>query len=178
MVLGKTLESPLDCKEVQPVHPKGNQSWIFFGRIDAESEGPILWPPDAKNWLTRKGPDAGKDWRREAKGTTEHEMVEWHHRLNGYEFEWALGVGDGRGGLAHASVHGVAKSRTRLSDWTELNWNLLSPTHLLIIPAGTSPQPWSPTWLLLTISAPGWWWAQFWVHGNCFLVSNKLDKVR
>ena len=87
VVLEKTLESPLDCKEIQPVHPKGNQSWIFIGRTDVEAETLTLWPPDAKNWLTWKAPDAGKVWRREEKGTTEDEMVGWHHRLNGHEFE-------------------------------------------------------------------------------------------
>ena len=85
VVLDETLESPLDCKETQPVHPKGNQSWIFIGRTDAET--PIFWPYDAKNWLIWKDPDAGKDWRWEEKGTTEGEMVGWHHRLNGHEFE-------------------------------------------------------------------------------------------
>ena len=84
--LEKTLESPLDCKEIQPVHPKGH-SWVFIGRTDAEAETPILWPHDAKNWLIGKDPDAGKDWRQEEKGTTEDEVVEWHHRLNGYESE-------------------------------------------------------------------------------------------
>ena len=84
MVLEKTLESPLDCKEIQPVHPKGNQSWIFIGRIDAETETPILWPPDAKSWLISKDPDAGKDWGQEEKGTTEDEMVGWHHQLDGW----------------------------------------------------------------------------------------------
>ena len=87
VVLEKTLQSPLDCKEIQEVHPKGNQSWIFIGRTDAEAETPILWPPGAKNWLIGKDPDAGKDWRRKEKGTTEAEMVGWHHRLNGYKFE-------------------------------------------------------------------------------------------
>ena len=87
MVMEKTLESPLDCKEIQPVHPKGNQSWIFIERTDAEAEAPILWPPDAKNWLIWKDPDAGKDWRQEEKGMTEDEMVGWHHWLNGHEFE-------------------------------------------------------------------------------------------
>ena len=86
VVLEKTLESPLDCKEIQPIHPKGNQSWIFIGRTDAEAQSPILWPPDVKNWLLRKDPDAEKDWRRE-KGTTKDEMVGWHHRVNGHEFE-------------------------------------------------------------------------------------------
>ena len=87
VVLEKTLESPLDCKEIQPVHSKGDQSWIFIGKTDAEAETPILWPPDGKNWLTRKYPDAGKDWRWEEKGTIEDEMVGWHHWLNGHEFE-------------------------------------------------------------------------------------------
>ena len=89
----RRLLSPLDCKEIQPVHPQGNQSWIFIGKTDVEAEIPILWTPDAKNWLIGKDPDAGKDWRQE-KGTTEDEMVEWHHRLNGREFEQAPGVGD------------------------------------------------------------------------------------
>ena len=87
VVLEKTLETSLDCKEIQPVHPKGNQSWIFIGRTDAEPEAPILWPPDVKNWVIGKHPDAGKDWRQEEKGTTEDEMVGWHHHLNGHESE-------------------------------------------------------------------------------------------
>ena len=91
----KTLESPLNCKEIQPVHPKGNQSWIFIGRTHAEAETPIPWPPDVKNWLIGKDPDAGKDWRWEEKRATEDEMVGWHHRLDGHEFEWTPGVGDG-----------------------------------------------------------------------------------
>ena len=92
MVLEKTLESPLDCKEIKPVNPNKNQSWIFIERTDAEVEIPIFWPPDAKNGLTGKDPDAGQDWRWEEKGTTEDEMVEWHHQLDGHEFEWTLGV--------------------------------------------------------------------------------------
>ena len=102
MVLEKTLESPLDCKEIQPVNPKGNQSWIFTRRTDAEA--PIFWPPDAKNWLIGKNPDAGKDWRRENKGMTEDEMVGWHHQLDGHEFEQAQEVGDGQGSLACCSL--------------------------------------------------------------------------
>ena len=86
MVLEKTLESPLDCKEIQPVHPEGNQSWIFIGKTDVEAETPMLWPPDAKNWLISKDPDAEKDWRQE-KETREEEMVEWHHQLDGHDFE-------------------------------------------------------------------------------------------
>ena len=115
VVLEKTLESPLDSEEIQPVYPKGNQSWIFFGRTDAEDEAPILWPPDAKSWLIWKDPDAGKDWGREEKRTTEDEMVGWHHWLNGHEFEETPGVSDGQGSLA---VHGVSKSQTGLN-WTE-----------------------------------------------------------
>ena len=95
----KTLESPLDSKEIQPVHPKGDQSWVSIGRTDAEAETPVLWPPDAKSYLIWKVPDAGKDWGQEEKGTTEDEMAGWHHRLNGNEFGWTLGVGDGQGGL-------------------------------------------------------------------------------
>ena len=110
VVLEKTLESPLDCKEIQPVHPKGNQSWLFIGRTDVEAETPILWPSDAKSWLIWKYSDAGKDWGQEEKGTTEDEMVGWHHWLDGHGFGWTQGVGDGQGGL-------VTKS-----DTTELNW--------------------------------------------------------
>ena len=121
-MLEKTLESPLDYKEIKPVNPKGNQSCIFIGRTDVEAEAQIFWPPDAKNWLIGKDPDAGKDWRQEKKGTTEHEMVGWYHQLNGHEFEQALGVGLTLDREAWcASVHGVTRSRTQLSDWTELN---------------------------------------------------------
>ena len=94
VVLEKTLESPLDCKEIQPVHPKGDQSWEFIEETDKEAETPLLWPPDVKNWLLGKDPDAGKDWGQEEKGMTEDEMVGWHHLLNGHEFEQAPGVGD------------------------------------------------------------------------------------
>ena len=121
MVLEKTLESPLDCKETQPVHSEGDQSWVFLGRTDAKPETPILWPPHAKSWLIGKDPDAGRDWGQEEKGMTEDEMAGWHHRLDGGESEWILGVGDGQGGLAYCSSW-VAKSQTRLSDWTELDW--------------------------------------------------------
>ena len=97
VVLEKTLESPLDSKEIQPVYPKGSQSWVFIGKTDAEAEAPLLWPPDAKNWLIGKDPDAGKDWRQEKKGMTEDEIVGWHHWRDGHEFEQAVGVGDGQG---------------------------------------------------------------------------------
>ena len=120
VVLEKTLESPLDCKEIKPVNRKGSQSWIFIGRTNAEAEAPILWPPDVKNWLIRKDPDAGKDWRQEEKGTTEDKMVGWHHWLDGHEFEQAPGVGyilSGQGSLACCSACG---HRVR-HDWaTEL----------------------------------------------------------
>ena len=118
-VLEKTLESPLHRKEIQPVHPKGNQSWVFIGRTDVEAETPILWPPDAKSWFIWKDPDAGKDWGQEEKGTTEDEMVGWHHRLDGHGFGWTLGVYREVWG---AVVHGIAKSWIRLNDWNELNW--------------------------------------------------------
>ena len=122
VVLEKTLESPLDCKEIQPVHSKGDQSWVFFGRNDVKAETPVLWPPHVKSWLIGKDSDAGGDWGQEKKGTTEDEMAGWHHRLDGREFEWTPGDGDGQGGR-RASIHGVAKSGTRLSNWTELNWS-------------------------------------------------------
>ena len=121
VVLEKTLESPLDCKEIQPVHPKGNQSWVFIGRTDAEAEAPILWPPVAKNWLIWKDPDAGKDWRQEEKGMTADEMVGWHHWLDEHEFEQASGVGDGQGSLACCSPWGRKDlDMTEWLNWTEL----------------------------------------------------------
>ena len=120
VVLEKSLESSLDCKEIQPVHPKGDQSWIYVGRTDAEAETPILWPPDAKNWLTGKDPDAGKDWRQEEKGMTKDEMVGWHHQLNGHEFEQAPGFGDGQGSLAHCSPWCCKESD--MTEWFISNW--------------------------------------------------------
>ena len=122
VVLEKTLESPLDCKEIQPVHPKGDQSWVFIGRTDVEAETPILWSPDVKSWLIGKDCDAGNNWRQEEKGTTEDEMVGWHHWFNGHGIEWTLGVGDGQGGLACCSSWGHKES-----DTTErLNWTNIS----------------------------------------------------
>ena len=105
MFLEKTLESPLDCKEIKPVNPKGNQSGISTGRTDAEAEAPILWPPDVKSWLIRKDPEAGKDWKQEEKGTTEDETVGWHHLLDGQELEQSTGVSDGQGSLAQRVRH-------------------------------------------------------------------------
>ena len=114
---------PLDCKKIQPVHPKGDQSWVFTGRTNAKAETPILWPPDAKSWLIGKDTDAQKDWGQEEKGTTEDETAGWHHWLDGRESEWTPGVGDGQGGLACCDSWGRKESDTaeRLN-WTELNW--------------------------------------------------------
>ena len=125
VVLEKTLESPLECKEIQPVHSKGDQPRVFFGRNDAKAETPVLWPPHAKSWLTGKDSDVGRDWGQE-KGTTEDEMAAWHHRIDGREFEWTLGAGDGEGGLECWVSWGRKESDTteRLK-WTELNWTEL-----------------------------------------------------
>ena len=126
VVLERILQSPLDCKELQPVHPKGNLSWIFIGRTDAEAETPVLWPPDVKNWLIGKDPDTGKGWRQE-KGMTEDKMVGWHHWLDRHEFEQALGVGDGQESLVCCSLCGHKES----SDMTEqLNWTELKALNL------------------------------------------------
>ena len=118
VVLEKTLESPLDCKEIQPVHSEADQSWVFFGRNDAEAETPVLWPPHVNSWLIGKDSDAGRDWGQEEKGTTEDEMAGWHHRLDGCEFEWTPGVGDGQGGLACCDSWG----RKELDMTERLNW--------------------------------------------------------
>ena len=124
VVLKKTLGSPLDCKEIKPVNPKGNQSWIFIGRTDVEDETLILWPPDVKNWLIGKDLDAGKDWRQEEKGRTEDEMVGWHHRLDGHEFEQSLGVGYEQGSLTCCILLGCKE--LDMTEW--LNWK--SPPEL------------------------------------------------
>ena len=118
VVLENTLESPLDGKEIQPVHPKGNQSWVFTGRTDVEAETLILWPPDVKRWLIGKEPDAGKDWRQEEKGMTEDEMAGQHHWLDGYGYGWTPGVGDGQGGLEYCGSWG----RKELDTTEQLNW--------------------------------------------------------
>ena len=118
VVLEKTLETTLDCKEIQPVHPKGDQSWVFIGRTDFEAESPILWPPDAENWLIGKDPDAGKDWGQVAKGTKEDKMVGWHRQLNGHGFGWTLAVGDGQEGLVCWDSQGCKESD--MIEW--LNW--------------------------------------------------------
>ena len=136
VVLEKTLESPLDCKEIQPVHPKEDQSWVFIGSTDVEAETPVLWPPHVKSWLIWKDPGAGKDWGQEEKGMTDDEMVGWHHWLNGHGFGWALGVGDGQGGQVCCRSWGRKKSDTT----EQLNWTSIpvmiygtntSASHLL-----------------------------------------------
>ena len=130
VVLEKTLESPLDCKEIQPVHSKGDPSWVFFGRNDAKAATPVLWPPHEKSWLIGKDSDAGRDWGQEEKWTTEDEMAGWHHRLDRFEFEWTPEVGDGQGGLV------CCNSWCRKeSDTTErLNWTeLMLPRQTIVI---------------------------------------------
>ena len=129
VVLEKTLESPLDCKEIQPVHPKGDQSWVFIGRTDVEAETPIFWPPDAKSWLIWKDHDVGKDWGQAEKGTTEDEMVGWHDWLNGHEFGWTPRVGDGqRPGMLR-----FMESQRVGHDWaTELKWSRLRFVHFML----------------------------------------------
>ena len=120
MVLEKTLESPLDCKEIQLVHSKGDRPWVFFGRTDAKAETPVLWPPHAKSWLIGKDSDAGRGWGQEEKGTTEDEMAGWHHCLDGHESEWTPGVGDGQGGLACCDSWGHKElDTTEQLNWTE-----------------------------------------------------------
>ena len=146
MLLENILESPLDSKEIKPVNPKGNQPWIFIGRAGAKAETPILWPPDAKNWLIWKDPDGRKDWGHEKKWVTEDEMVGWHHWLNGYEFEQTRGDSEGQGSLACCN-HGVSKSWTWLSNWTI---KLLEPKNSL-----SSVQSFSRVWLFAQELAHG-----------------------
>ena len=140
VVLEKTPESPLDCKEIQPVHSKGDQPWDFFGTNDAKAETPVLWPPHVKSWLIGKDSDAGSDWGQEEKGTTEDEMAGWHHRLDGRESEWTPGDGDGQGGLACCDSWG-RKEWTRLSGWIELNCTdgLVSPRMVLFCSCCSAP---------------------------------------
>ena len=148
VVLEKTLESPLDCKEIQPVHSEGEQPWGFFGRNDAKAETPVLWPPHAKSRLIGKDSDAGRDWGQE-KGTTEDEMAGWHHWLDARESRWTLGVGDGQGGLACCDSCGRKESDTteRLI-WSDLIWYWMGwlnssydkPTSVLMLNQGVSAE--------------------------------------
>ena len=124
----RRLEIPLDCKDIQLVHPKGDQSWVFIGRTDIKVETPILWPSDVKSWLIGKDPDGGKDWGQEEKGTTEDEMVGWHHWLDGHEFGWTPGVGDGKGALACCSSW--SRKDSDMTEW--LNWTELMKISLVI----------------------------------------------
>ena len=139
VVLENTLESPLDCKEIKPVNPKGNKFWIFIGRTDAEAEAPILWPPDVKNWLTGKDPDVGKDWRQEEKGPTEDEMVGLHHLLNGHEFEQVPEVGDEQGSLACCSPWDSKELvMTEHLNWTDHLLSLHLTLKLLLVSRSSS----------------------------------------
>ena len=131
VVLEKILESSLDCKEIQPVHSEGDESWVFIGRTDVKAETPIFWPPHTKSWLIGKDSDARWDWGQEEKGTTEDEMIGWHHQLDAHEFVWTPGVGNGQGGLACCDSWGCKES-DMLSDWTELNWTLASSLPKLL----------------------------------------------
>ena len=130
VVLEKTLKNPSNCKEIKPVNPKGNQSGIFIGRTDAEAETLIVWPPDVKNWLLGKNPNAGKDWRREEKETIENEMISWHHRLDGHKVSKPQELVM-HGEAWRAVVHGVPKSQTQLSNWTE---SIVSPLYMHNVP--------------------------------------------
>ena len=138
VLLEKTLESSLDCMVIQPVNPKGNQPWIFIGRTDAEAETPIFWPPNAKSWLIGKDPDAGKEWRQEEKGTTEDEMVGWHHWLSGHGFGWTPGVDDGQGSLACCSP------------WCHKEWDMTEQLNWIgifkgkLTPLGVQKRQWRP----------------------------------
>ena len=134
VVLEKTLESPLDCKEIQPVNPKGKQSWIFIVRIDAEAEVLILWPRDWKNWLIRRYPDAGKDWRQEEKGTTEN-MVGWHHRLDKHEFKQAPGAGEGQGSLACCCPWGQTAGHNWVTEQQPPHWQYCMFRNWIQLPA-------------------------------------------
>ena len=174
VVVGNTLESPLNSKEIKPVNPKGNQSWIFIGRTDAEAEAPIFWPLDAKNRHFRKDPDTGKDWGHEKKRVTENEMVGWHHRLNGHEFEQILGDSEGQGSLGCCGPWGYKESDTT---WWLNNDNQLSGASILLFsmlsPLGVHSWEWLqrlrawqwaahlfPFWVPsgLTIWAAVMWW--------------------
>ena len=141
----------MDCKEIQPVHPKGDQSWVFTGRTDVEAETLILWPPHAKSWLIGKDPDAGKDWGQEEKGMTEDKMVGWRHQLNGHGFGWTPGVGDGQAGLACCSLRGRKES-----DTTELNWHDKCHDSSKVDQKRPKNGQWPNFWKSLPLSQNSW----------------------
>ena len=162
VVLEKTLENPLNLKEIQPVHAKGDQSWVFIGGTDVEAETPILWPPDMKSWLIWEDPDAGKDWGQEEKRMTEDEMVGWHHQLNGQGFGWTSGVGDGQRGLVCWSSWGCKESdMTERMNW---NWKLNWCWERLRAGGEGEDRGWdfwmaSPTqWTWVWVNPGSWWW--------------------
>ena len=154
-VLEKALESPMDCKEIQPVHSEGDQPWDFYGRNDAKAETPVFWLPHVKSWLIGKDSDSRRDWVQEEKGMTEDEMAGWHHWLDGHESEWTLGVGDGQGVLANCNSWGRKESdTTEKLNWTELNWTELN--------WWAKPQHWINLWTK---------WIWFLPSGTCNLVN-------
>ena len=171
VVLEKTVESPLDCKEIQPVHFEGDQPWDFFGRNDAKAETPVLWPRYMKNWFIGKDSDAGRDWGQEKKGTTEDEMAGWHHWLDGRESEWTLGVGDGQGGLACCNSWGCKESDTtewlNWTEWEKGDWKSIIIYYLcdLGLKAFATHLTLNTTLLPLTIM---WTWA----HNFCYSSPN------
>ena len=196
VVLEKTLESPVDCKEIQPVHSEGDQPWYFFGRNDAKAETPVLWPPHAKSWLTGKDSDAGRDWVPEEKGTTEDEMAGWHYWLDGREPEWTPGVGDGQGGLLCCDSWG-----RKGSDTTErLNWTELKVLPVVVLWKGeglstlSSPvfQEKPEIWVLIGDLKKTWYhkmeywvtkmnelpvYAAKWINSNSMMLSERRKKT-
>ena len=168
VVLEKTLGSPLNCKEIQPVHPKGDQSWVFIERTDVKAETPVLLPPHVKSWLIGKDSDAERDWRQEEKGMTEDEMAGWHHSLHGCEFEWTLGAGDGQGGLACCDSWGCKESdTTERLNWTELNWIVLVDLFYEELIGIISK------WILLCIDSSFYWVSKLFIfYKNDFKLQN------
>ena len=168
VVLEKTPESPLDCKEIQPVHSKGDQPWDFFGRNDAKAETPVLWPCHVKSWLVGKDPDAGRDWGQEEKGTTEDEMAGWHHWFNGHESEWTPGVGDGQGGLACCDLwdHKESDTTERLirSEAAVAAWKIPWCWERLKVGGEGDDRGWDgwmasrTQWTWFWASSGSWWW--------------------